>query len=122
MYLTTIAVKDKHIKHKETNAYDRNDFMSEVYLNILHRLDNAKDRIDFTRDDLQLLVYIKNLINYSILAESQKIIRKNHKYKDIQIVDLTEDLENKMYFEPVFDLALDYRINGEVPLWIGIDG
>ena len=126
MYLAHIQTK-KYRFSKYNDRLISEDLESMVIEDVLSRLlhTRARNKFKFDKADKQLLVFIKNMVKYSILNVRRKIFRANSRenYDELgSIVELTDEIIDKLYFEPVFPHALDIKVNGSYPLWVGLYG
>jgi len=122
MYLVKIQIKNYKIG-KLNDRLTESDNESNVVENVIYRLNNlrAKGAFDFSKSEKELLTYVKGTINYAILTIRRNVFAMNSKVGDNMlgfVESITHDTDK--IFLPVFDLALDYRINGKTPLWIGL--
>lgn len=94
------------------------DVKGDVVMGVLKRLGNAT--IDLSKENKQMLVFLKGMVNYAIM-DVRRAIKRSDGNRDV--VEL-ENMENgfdadDVGEEAIFDLVLDVRVNGEIPRELG---
>lgn len=94
------------------------DVKGDVVMGVLKRLGNAT--IDLSKENKQMLVFLKGMVNYAIMDVRRAIKRSDGNRDVIELENMENGFDaDDVGEEAIFDLVLDVRVNGEIPRELG---